>query len=574
VFDESHIEVINSQSTKKEDVDSAIGNVIANSLPGDCFLLYYSGPTKNDRILLDSSTISNEEILAWLSQMSATKKIVLVDAANASLVPAFIEDQNDNQRDFTSESITFLISDGRVEMPEAEGGLFTSYLINGINGGAATSWKNTYIEEVNQEQQIAYVTSKSLEGYMYGTMSSGNLQFDLKSYSSGVDFPLTFINSATFSVDTIPPMIYLPNVISSEGKRGGKTKRVTVKKSINGQALDESGIAEITVNGQPVNFSQNGKFVLNEKFAKTWTKLVITAKDKRGNTATDSFTVNLTEETYEDPTQNEDEPVNYALLFATSNYSEWSNLENPKKDVTTIAELLEKSYGFKVQVVEDATKHEMETVLLSYMQKSYGPKDQLFVFFAGHGHYDLYNRGYVVASNSKLDDPTMSSYLRFKQITDDLNDMYNCRHIFIALDVCFGGKAFDKTGVTNYSGSTLEDILKKPQYFIESTLEIKSRIFMTSGSVEYVPDESLFAMKFVETLRSKGAAKNGILTLDDFTDNLKSLTLPTAKVPTTPRYGTFGDHEPFGDFLFIYSNTSTPKSDGMTKTQTLAEKKQ
>jgi hypothetical protein len=179
-----------------------------------------------------------------------------------------------------------------------------------------------------------------------------------------------------------------------------------------------------------------------------------------------------------------------------------------------------------------------------------------------------------VASNSKLDDPTMSSYLRFKQITDDLNDMYNCRHIFIALDVCFGGKAFDKTGVTNYSGSTLEDILKKPQYFIESTLVIKSRIFMTSGSVDYVPDESLFAMKFVETLRSKGAAKNGILTLDDFTDNLKSLTLPTAKVPTTPRYGTFGDHEPFGDFLFIYSNTSTPKSDGMTKTQTLAEKKQ
>ena len=127
---------------------------------------------------------------------------------------------------------------------------------------------------------------------MYGNMSSGNLQFDLKSYSSGVDFPLTFVNASANTTDTTPPMIYIPNVINSDGKRGGKTKIVTISKNVGGQALDESGIAEILVNGVSVAFTQNGKFNLDQNFTNTWTKLVIRAKDGKGNVAMDSFIIN------------------------------------------------------------------------------------------------------------------------------------------------------------------------------------------------------------------------------------------------------------------------------------------
>ncbi len=575
VFDESHVDVLHGKNATKHNIDSAIDFVINNSLAGDCFMLYFSGKTKNDNILLDSQIISNQDILVWLSQMSATKKIILIDAENASLVSDYISEQNEQVRDFSTKSVTFMISNGRVEMPEAQGGLFTSYVMNALNGAAATSWSNTYLEASSDDKQIAYVTAKSLEGFMYGTMSLGNLQFDLKSYSTGVDFPLTFVNAGSYSIDTLPPMIYMPNVISSEGKRGGQTKRIAVVKTVNGQALDESGIAEIRVNGQLVNFSQNGKFTLSNKFAKTSIKLVISAKDKNGNEAIDSFIVNLKEDNFEDPSLNDRDPINYALLFATNEYDEWTHLKNPTEDVRKIAQLLRQNYGFKVEVVENATIEEMTLKLEEYMDKTYAEQDQLFIYFAGHGLFDTKNRGFVVAKDSKKDDHTKRSYLRFKQLTGDLNESYGCNHVFLALDVCFGGAAFDKFDAVNIGGSSLEEILQNKEKFIRGTLKITSRILVTSGGIEYVPDESVFAKKFIETLKTNGAEKNGILTLDDFADNFQTLaTIQDSEIPTTPQYGYFGDHQPYGDFLFIYQNASKPKSDGMTKTQILAEKKQ
>jgi tetratricopeptide (TPR) repeat protein len=259
IFDNSFLYVLNQD--KSGSVSDAFNKVIAASKPGDCFMLYYTGYTTEDNFVMGTDTINNEQILAWLSSMSASKKLPLIDAVGSSLIgPYAIAHKNDKQ-DNIAGSIGFLISDGRVEMPTSTGSVFTSYLTSGIEGLAATNWKNDFHKDTTAT--IAYVTSKSLEGYMYGNMPTGNLQFDLKSYSTGVDFPLTFVNASTNSIDTIPPMIYLPSVIGSEEKRGGKTKIVTISKNVGGHALDESGIEEITVNGFPVTFTQNGKFNLD-----------------------------------------------------------------------------------------------------------------------------------------------------------------------------------------------------------------------------------------------------------------------------------------------------------------------
>ncbi|MBO6518248.1 MAG: hypothetical protein JJ975_17055, partial [Bacteroidia bacterium] len=150
---------------------------------------------------------------------------------------------------------------------------------------------------------------------------------------------------------------------------------------------------------------------------------------------------------------------------------------------------------------------------------------------------------------------------RFTDITSDLNNIYGCKHIFLAFDVCFGGSAFNKTDAVSYSGSSLQDILDNQEKFVQGKMKIKSRVFITSGSLEYVPDESQFAKKFIETLRTKGTEKNGLLTFDDFTDNMQTLSsIPDAQRPTTPRYGSFGDHQNGGEFIFIYQNKITPKS--------------
>ncbi|MBO6517228.1 MAG: caspase family protein, partial [Bacteroidia bacterium] len=230
VFDNTYVSTFTQSESSVDTIKKSIEWVVAHSKPGDCFVFYFSGYTHSDQILINNDTISNKEILAWISSMSATKKIILIDAANESLVSDYLQSKEEHDDGFTSESVVFLISDGRIEMPEADGGLFTSYLIDGINGRASTLWKKDVVKDAQHEKQIAYVTSKSLEGYMYGHMSTGNLQFELKSYSSGVDFPLTFTNAGGFNVDTVPPMIYIPNVVTSDGKRGGRTKIVTISR--------------------------------------------------------------------------------------------------------------------------------------------------------------------------------------------------------------------------------------------------------------------------------------------------------------------------------------------------------
>ena len=428
------------------------------------------------------------------------------------MVSNYIETQRDAKSDFNKENISFLISDGRIEMPNSKGGLFTSYLMDGINGEAATNWKNKFLEAKSEESSIAYVTSKSLEGYMYGNMQTGNLDFDLKSYSTGIDFPLTFVTSMTLSIDTIPPMIYMPNVTTIDGKRGGKTKVLVVNKMVNGQALDESGIAEITVNDKPIKFSQNGKFTISQNFTDAYSTLVIRVVDKKGNVALDSFPISKTNNTYVDPSKINESQRNYALLFATSHYNEWSDLANPLKDVNRIKTLLETYYGFEVQVVVDATIEQMDSIIYIYKtKKEYAPKDQLLVYFAGHGHYEPGYGGYIVAKNSKKEGNLMknlrTNYLKFDDIRSHFNLIYDCKHILLVFDVCFGGTAFDKNAAQTKSASDIEQMLKSPEEYLEKKLAIQSRLFMTSGGKEYVPDISQFATRFIETLESKGSKK-------------------------------------------------------------------
>jgi tetratricopeptide (TPR) repeat protein len=552
IFDASYIYVLNQDVS--DTVTKTFVDVIKQSRVGDCFILYYTGYTTNNNLIIGSDTIDNKQIVAWLSSMSASKKLLLIDAANSGLINQYTEDQADLVKDFQAESIGFIISDGRVELPKTTGSLFTSFLTSGITGKATTQWQSNLIKDTSKS--LAYVTSKSLEGFMYGNMSSGNLQFDLKSYSSGVDFPLTYVNAVSNSTDTTPPMIYIPNVVNSDGQRGVRHKTVTISKNLGGQALDESGIAEIHVNGYPVAFSQNGKFNLEQNFSTDWTKLIITAKDNNGNISSDSFQVNLSSKKLADPEDLDQSQTYHALLFATNEYDTWDNLKKPISDVNKISTLLEKLYGFKVETQFNKTAGEMDSILTVYSKKRYASKDHLLVFFAGHGRFDQTRGGYIVGKNSVLGGD-LRSYLRFTEVRDLLSGPnYGCKHTMLVLDVCYGGNFFNQKNATSYYGSSLDEILQNTDKWIKDKLEIPSAFFITSGSKEPVPDESQFALKFIETLETNGKRKGHILTFGDFTDNLQTLSLlPEHLNPTTPKYGTFGNHDKEnlgGEFILIY----------------------
>jgi hypothetical protein len=113
------------------------------------------------------------------------------------------------------------------------------------------------------------------------------------------------------------------------------------------------------------------------------------------------------------------------------------------------------------------------------------------------------------------------------------------------MDVCFGG-TFDPH-IASARGESESDLAARA-HFIKRKLNSKTRLYLTSGGKEYVPDgrpgqHSPFARKFLEALGSFGGADR-ILTYKEILSIIESV------VPE-PRYGEFGDNQPGSDFIFI-----------------------
>ncbi len=239
--------------------------------------------------------------------------------------------------------------------------------------------------------------------------------------------------------------------------------------------------------------------------------------------------------------------TDYALVFGTDQYDNWPDLVNPVFDAKTIANELRNTYGYKVEMIENATQEQIMKKLREYIEKKYEPLDQLFIFFAGHGNYDAtFSEGYLVPKEALTKDEAKTSYLSYNRLRSVVNNI-PCEHIFLTMDVCFGG-TFDQK-LSNSRGALEEMYTEKGiAEFVTQKLMYKTRKFLTSGGKQYVSDgipgqHSPFARAFIEALRSHGG-RDGILTLAEITPFVEKLKI-------TPRAGEFGDNAPGSDFIFI-----------------------
>lgn len=236
----------------------------------------------------------------------------------------------------------------------------------------------------------------------------------------------------------------------------------------------------------------------------------------------------------------------YALIFATDNYENWGDLVNPINDARTIENILKEKYGFQIEVVENATLEEMTAKLYDYNLKKFNPQDQLFVFFAGHGYYDeVLGEGYIVATNSLMNDKGKNSYLSHVTLRQRLENI-KCDHIFLTMDVCFGG-TFDPVLAKARAGEAMDEA-SDTQYLVRK-LTKRTRKYLTSGSKEYVSDgvagkHSPFAAKFIQAIREIGGGSGRIMTLLELNTYFQ-------KLPTEARFGSFGSDDPASDFVFV-----------------------
>ena len=238
--------------------------------------------------------------------------------------------------------------------------------------------------------------------------------------------------------------------------------------------------------------------------------------------------------------------TNRALIFATSIYDSFSELVNPVIDASTIAEELQSNYFVQTELIVNPTLNETIQKIREYAKLQYNLNDNLVIFFAGHGIYDeVFKEGYVISRDSKSDDVAKTSYLSHSNLRTMINNI-PCNHILLVMDVCFGGTfdpiiASKSRAADMYTEVTNEEFIQRKQKY-------KTRLYLTSGGKEYVPDgrpghHSPFARKFLESLRNYGG-DDRILTMNEIIQYIE-------KVEPQPRFGEFGDNEPGSDFLML-----------------------
>jgi len=231
----------------------------------------------------------------------------------------------------------------------------------------------------------------------------------------------------------------------------------------------------------------------------------------------------------------------HALAIGNNTYRSLPKLITPGNDVQAIARLLEKEYGFSVEVLQDASRSEI-ILSLERLRHRLTPRDNLLIYYAGHGSIDKEeDEGYWLPVDAAPNDKT--NWISNSSITTSLKAI-KAKHILVVADSCYSGK------LTRGSES-LHVPMKELGYYFHMSRK-KARVVLSSGGLEPVVDtqgtgnHSVFASAFVNVLEENEAIVDGTLLFN------KIRRIVVLSSDQTPEYSDIrkSGHEG-GDFLFI-----------------------
>jgi WD40 repeat protein len=326
--------------------------------------------------------------------------------------------------------------------------------------------------------------------------------------------------------DTTPPRIIL-----NDKTRGPENSLVidTIAHTLSGQAIDESGIASISVNGKSIRFNEQGYFSAPVQLQIGNNPIRVTATDNNNNTASKNIILARAEPP---------KPIlfagNYhALVIGINHYPhfpEKDNLDMAVNDARAVAKILANNYGFKVTLLLDK-KATREGILDTFnsLNKELNANDHFLIYYSGHGVYDKKtSTAYWLPTNAKKDSDTQ--WIEANTITTQIKRNL-AKKVLIVADSCYSG-----TLTRN-----LEDIdlfpTKPRQQFLQKMLEKPSRLLMSSGGNEPVLDSggkghSIFAQAFLDGLRQ--IEEDAFTALDLFTNYIRERVAGMSK--QTPEY--------------------------------------
>jgi len=330
------------------------------------------------------------------------------------------------------------------------------------------------------------------------------------------------------------------------------------ERTIVGRVDAPGGLLSLVVNDVDVPLDPQGFFQTELRVRSVGTPVRIVAIDQQGKRASKTFILRLGEggdETAAAPVklQPRDSGIEFgryhALVIGNGSYRYMPELLTAKGDARAVAALLQGRYGFKVKTLLDADRYQI-LAALSELREQLGEKDNLLVYYAGHGEYDkLDQRGYWLPVDAETDSRT--NWIPNQAITDMLNAMA-AKHVLVVADSCYSG-ALTEGGIPRVD----EDLAGNQRASWQSLMVGKrSRTALTSGGLSPVLDSgggehSIFADAFLDILE-----KN-----DDVLDGRRLYEVLAARVTwkartrsfrQEPEYAPmrFGGHEA-GDFFLV-----------------------
>jgi hypothetical protein len=309
--------------------------------------------------------------------------------------------------------------------------------------------------------------------------------------------------------------------------------------TLTGKVTDDGGIHDLYINNKETPVKLNGEFIVKIPLALDINLIRIIARDRQLLTSEKIIYVERTGSEEPEDAKGDFAEVNYhALLLSVNEYEdpEIADLEHPARDGLKLKEVLTKKYLFKpknIKWLQNPTREDM-IVAFDNLGKILTDKDNLLIFFAGHGYWDKnLEVGYWLPSDSKKSNP--ANWFANSTIRDYVGGI-KAKHVLLISDACFSG-----------------GILKTRNPFSDATpgvikmYNLASRKAITSGTLNEVPDESVFMKYLIKQLDQN---EQKYLTSDQLFTVIKPAVLNNSE--TIPQYGTIqsaGDEG--GDFIFI-----------------------
>jgi len=230
----------------------------------------------------------------------------------------------------------------------------------------------------------------------------------------------------------------------------------------------------------------------------------------------------------------------YALIMGVSDYADVSipDLDSlPVKDATLLEKTLTTYYTFEkenIKLLKNPTRRDI-VIALDELSKNVTSKDNVLIFYAGHGHYEDDNGiGYWFPSDAEANNS--SNWLYNDQLVASIKKIKSL-HTLLISDACFSGSIF-KTRSVNLTAAN---------EFIKKKYQLPSRKAFTSGTLKTVPNKSVFIKYLIENLTHN---HEKFMTGSEL---FHSLETPVGNnAPSVPQFGVIqnvGDEG--GDFIFI-----------------------